>query len=266
VTCYSFYLWDADFGPPWSRCVPSSLSGHALAQRPRVGQTPSPKAGIGFTELSNGFAACQDPQALQLICDRLGPGTIGVFIQRWLPCRSPTPTVTPATGGRPPCARSRSPARSSSTRPARPWVLRGADRGQPRPRPPHNVEIIFGRRVRATPSAPSAPPSTAATTAACASTCSTATPASSNTSKTAVPWASNPSATPSRPGLHARLPNLDDLHAKARACNRRIQQAERVGQAASSRVQPLSGSRTPPLTRRGGGPQPCGSAILGSWP
>lgn len=36
--------------------------------------------------------------------------------------------------------------------------------------------------------------------------------------------------------------------------------------AASSRVQPLRGSRTPPLTRRGGGPRPCGSAILGSWP
>ncbi|WP_427007059.1 hypothetical protein [Pseudarthrobacter sp. H2] len=42
------------------------------------------KAGIAFTELSNGFAACEDPQALQEICDRLGPGTIEVFFQRWL--------------------------------------------------------------------------------------------------------------------------------------------------------------------------------------
>ena len=31
-------------------------------------------------------------------------------------------------------------------------------------------------------------------------------------------------------GCHARLPNLDELQAKARACNRRILQAERVGQ------------------------------------
>ena len=41
-------------------------------------------AGIGFTELSNGFAACADPAALQGICDRLGPGTIGAFFERWM--------------------------------------------------------------------------------------------------------------------------------------------------------------------------------------
>ena len=32
------------------------------------------QAGIAFTALSNGFAACDDPAALQQICDRLGPG------------------------------------------------------------------------------------------------------------------------------------------------------------------------------------------------
>jgi hypothetical protein len=42
------------------------------------------KAGIGFTELSNGFASCDDPAGLQEICDRLQPGTIEVFAQRWL--------------------------------------------------------------------------------------------------------------------------------------------------------------------------------------
>ena len=42
------------------------------------------KAGIGFTVLSNGFATCEDPDALQVICDRLGPGTINVFFQRWM--------------------------------------------------------------------------------------------------------------------------------------------------------------------------------------
>jgi hypothetical protein len=47
-------------------------------------------------------------------------------------------------------------------------------------------------------------------------------------------------------GCHARLHNLDDLQAKARACNRRILQADVSVRAASSRVQPLSGSRTPP--------------------
>ena len=42
------------------------------------------KAGIGFTALSNGFATCEDPAALQAICDRLGPGTINVFFERWM--------------------------------------------------------------------------------------------------------------------------------------------------------------------------------------
>ena len=40
-------------------------------------------AGIGFTELSNGFAATDDPAGLQAICDRLGPGQITMFAERW---------------------------------------------------------------------------------------------------------------------------------------------------------------------------------------
>jgi hypothetical protein len=45
---------------------------------------PNAKAGIGFTELSNGFAACTDRQGLQDICDPLGLGTITVFFERWM--------------------------------------------------------------------------------------------------------------------------------------------------------------------------------------
>jgi hypothetical protein len=54
------------------------VNGHEWAKRQCV------KAGIGFTALSNGFATCEDPDALQVICDRLGPGTINVFFQRWM--------------------------------------------------------------------------------------------------------------------------------------------------------------------------------------
>lgn len=54
------------------------VNGHEWAKRQCV------KAGIGFTVLSNGFATCEDPDALQVICDRLGPGTINVFFQRWM--------------------------------------------------------------------------------------------------------------------------------------------------------------------------------------
>jgi hypothetical protein len=42
------------------------------------------KLGLGFTELSSGFASCDDPALLQRICDSLQPGTIEVFFQRWL--------------------------------------------------------------------------------------------------------------------------------------------------------------------------------------
>jgi hypothetical protein len=85
VTCYYFYLWDVDFGPAFIKvCAyfpyPAKvwLNGHEWAKRQATA------AGIGFTELSNGFATCKDPVALQAICDRLGPGTIKVFFERWM--------------------------------------------------------------------------------------------------------------------------------------------------------------------------------------
>jgi hypothetical protein len=85
VTCYYFYLRDAGFGPAFIKVCsyfpyPAKIwvNGHQWAKRQAA------RAGIGFTGLSNGFAACDDPAALQEICDRLQPGTIEVFAQRWL--------------------------------------------------------------------------------------------------------------------------------------------------------------------------------------
>ena len=103
VTVYYFYLWDASFGPafikvctycPWP--VKIWVNGHEWAKQ------QARKAGLPFTELSNGFASCQDPDLLQRICDVLQPGTISVFFQRWLH-RLPLPLAPPisrrATGG-----------------------------------------------------------------------------------------------------------------------------------------------------------------------
>jgi hypothetical protein len=91
VTCYYFYLWDEDFGPAFIKvCAyfpyPAKIwvNGHEWAKRQAA------RTGIAFTELSNGFAACADPAALQEICNRLQPGTIEVFAQRWL-ARLPLP-------------------------------------------------------------------------------------------------------------------------------------------------------------------------------
>ena len=91
VTCYYFYVWDSDFGPAFVKIsayfpypVKVWLNGHEWAKRQAT------QAGIGFTALSNGFASCADPAGLQAICDRLGPGTINVFFERWL-SRLPLP-------------------------------------------------------------------------------------------------------------------------------------------------------------------------------
>jgi hypothetical protein len=59
VTCYYFYLWDEDFGPAFIKvCAyfpyPAKVwvNGHEWAKRQAI------KAGVGFTELANGFASC----------------------------------------------------------------------------------------------------------------------------------------------------------------------------------------------------------------
>ena len=84
VTVFYVYVWDDDFGPAFIKIcsyfpypIKVWVNGHEWAKRQAT------KAGIGFTELSNGFAWADDPAALQTICDRLGPGTIRVFFERW---------------------------------------------------------------------------------------------------------------------------------------------------------------------------------------
>jgi hypothetical protein len=67
------------------------LNGHEWAKR------QASKAGIGWTGLANGFATCEDSAGLQAICDRLGPGTIQVFLERWL-ARLPLPLTSADRG------------------------------------------------------------------------------------------------------------------------------------------------------------------------
>ena len=91
VTCYYFYVWDERWGPGFIKIcayfpypVKVWLNGHEHAKRAAA------STGIGFTELSNGFASCADPAGLQAICDRLGPGDIQAFFDRWM-ARVPVP-------------------------------------------------------------------------------------------------------------------------------------------------------------------------------
>ena len=54
------------------------VNGHEWAKRQAA------KAHLEFTELANGFASCAEPKKLQRICDRLGPGHIQAFFDRWM--------------------------------------------------------------------------------------------------------------------------------------------------------------------------------------
>jgi hypothetical protein len=240
VTCYYFYLWDEDFGPAFIKvCAyfpyPAKIwvNGHEWAKRQAL------KAGIGFTALSNGFAACDDPDGLQAICDRLQPGTIEVFAQRWL-ARLPMPfgRKDQLAGYWWECSmRQVEVSRTivfDAPRRARFFfealIGDNLDIGRPA-----SVEIIFARRIRRdTP----------------------------GTFRTAI---DRPAIGPDAGGVvlnvfykhsrvkqylkdgramrietvingprdlrcNARLPNLDELQDKARAINRRILDAERAGQ------------------------------------
>ncbi len=91
VNQFYFYGTDDDFGPfffkygtyfPYgAKCC---INAHHWAQRQAA------KAGIGFSALDNGFAACDDPDALQAICDRFGPDQVRAFVDKWM-CRLPRP-------------------------------------------------------------------------------------------------------------------------------------------------------------------------------
>jgi hypothetical protein len=84
VGMYYFYVLDHEFGPGFIRiCTyfpyPSRvwLNGHEWTKRQAL------RENLAFCELANGFATCADPARLQAICERLGPGDIQAFFDRW---------------------------------------------------------------------------------------------------------------------------------------------------------------------------------------
>ena len=91
VSVFYVYIWDTAMGSGFIKIcsyfpypVKAWINGHEWARRQALA------AGIGFTALSNGFASCDDPAALQAICDRFGPGTVQVWFERWM-ARLPLP-------------------------------------------------------------------------------------------------------------------------------------------------------------------------------
>jgi hypothetical protein len=240
VTCYYFYLWDADFGPAFIKvCAyfpyPAKiwLNGHEWAKRQAA------RNGIAFTELSNGFAACEDPGALQEICDRLQPGTIEVFAQRWLH-RLPLPLGPADQRAGYWWEISMRQVEVSRTlvfdapRRARAFfealIADNLDVGRPA-----NVEIIFGRRIRRdTPGVfrtaidrPTVGPDTGGVVLNLFCKHSRIKQYLKDGRAMRIETVIN---APRDLGCNARLPNLEALQAKARAANHRILEAERAGQ------------------------------------
>jgi hypothetical protein len=85
VNHFYVYAVDRDFGPfflkfcsyfPYNARL--CINGHEWAKRQAA------RAGIGFTALDNGFATCDDPGALQAVCDRLGSSQIQALLDKWL--------------------------------------------------------------------------------------------------------------------------------------------------------------------------------------
>ncbi len=141
VTAYYFYVVDEVFGPAFVKvCAyfpyPCKiwLNGHEYAKRAATA------AGIGFTELDNGFATTDDPAGLQRLCDGAGAGHHrGVL-------RALVGPVAAAVDRRRPGRRllvghRHAPGRGLAhdrvhRAAARPRVLRGAVHRQPGHRPP----------------------------------------------------------------------------------------------------------------------------------
>lgn len=94
VSVFYLYIWDERMGPGFIKIctyfpypIKVWVNGHEWAKRQAMA------AGIEFTELSNGFATCTDPEGLQDICDRFGPGTVQVWFERWM-ARIPLPLTS----------------------------------------------------------------------------------------------------------------------------------------------------------------------------
>jgi len=94
VSVFYVYIFDQRMGPGFIKIctyfpypVKAWVNGHEWAKRQALA------AGIGFTELSNGFASADDPAGLQQICDCFGPGAVQVWFERWM-ARLPLPLTT----------------------------------------------------------------------------------------------------------------------------------------------------------------------------
>jgi hypothetical protein len=236
VTCYYFYVLDEDFGLGFVKIAsyfpyPAKVwvNGHEWAKHQAA------KAGLGFTELANGFAACDDPAALQAICDRLGPADIQAFFDRWCDV-VPTPLGDADRAGgywwelsmrQVEVARTivfDAPRRARSFFEA--LVADNLDLGRP-----DEVKLIFGRQIYKNTKGEF---STRVVTRGTEVTVNVSYRESRIKQYLKEGRALRIETVVNEPndlGCQRRLRNLDDLQGRARLANRRLLEVQRVGQS-----------------------------------
>jgi hypothetical protein len=88
---FYFYGVDTDFGPFFFKfCSYFPYTAKACINGHHWAQCQATKTGIGFQPADNAFASCDDPGALQRVCDRLADPKIDRFCRKWL-ARLPHP-------------------------------------------------------------------------------------------------------------------------------------------------------------------------------
>ena len=278
MTCYYFYVWDEFWGAGFIKvCAyfpyPAKvwLNGHEHSKQAAA------RAGIGFTELSNGFARCDDPDGLQLICDRLGPDDIQAFFDRWM-SRIPLPLTAEDRAAGYWWELSLRQVEVSRTivfdapRQARAFfealIADNLDLGHP-----ENVEVLFKRSPRGRkPKDQAGGVFKTAIDRRCDGVTINAFWRHSRVKQYLKDGRALRIETvvnsPDDLGCQRRLPNLPELQARARAVNARLLHLNVSARDASSIVQPLRGYRSRPSPGTAGGPQDYGSATLERrpWP
>ncbi len=236
VSCYYFYLVDAEFGSGFIKIcsyfpypMKVWVNGHEWAKRQAT------KAGIAFSELANGFAACADPRALQKICDRLGPPEIQAFFDRWL-AQVPLPLSAADRAAGYWWELSLRQVEVSRTivfdapRRARGFfeALVADNLGTGRP---DELKIIFGRRVQKNTPGEFATKVVTRGTEVTVNVFYKSSRLKQYLKEGRALRIESVINDPTDLGCQRRLKNLDELQKRARAANRRLLEVERVGQS-----------------------------------
>jgi hypothetical protein len=270
VSVYYFYVLDRDFGPGFIKLCsyfpyPAKVwvNGHEWAKRQAT------TAGIAFTELANGFATCDDPAALQAICDRLGPADLQRFFDRWL-ARIPTPLGLADQAAGYWWELSMRQIEVSRTlvfdqpRRARGFfealVADNLDLGRP-----DEVKLIFDRRIRKDTLGTFATKIVTRGVEVAVNVFYKHSRIKQYLKEGRALRIETVVNSPTDLGCQRRLRNLDQLQGKARAANRRLLTIQRVGQGCAMETALLA-RISQPSVEEANEPEPCAWGILASWP